>query len=163
MNSLQCFMFNNQASLISLSSRMTERASIKPRLFRSRHDRRSERASSLAYFALVTSKGAKQRVPVTWIYPDKQRVTMPDRIRSLRALAKTDHDAGAQYKAFWMRQRLRRNTRMARWGLRTPLPKTNARTPQIHQRPTMRTYANRKSMMRLCPDHVCHLSSLPGR
>jgi hypothetical protein len=67
----------------------------------------------------------KQRVPVTWIYPEKQRVTMLDRIRILRALAKTNHDAGARYKAFWMGQRLRRNTRVGWWDLCTP--KTNAR------------------------------------
>jgi hypothetical protein len=52
---------------------------------------------------------------------------MPDRIRSLRALAKTNHDVGARYKAFWMGHRLQRNTRVGWWYLCTPLPKTNAR------------------------------------
>ncbi len=59
--------------------------------------------------------------------PRKQRVTMSDRIRSHRALAKTNHDAGARYQAFWMEQRLRRNTRVGWWDLCTPLPNTNAR------------------------------------
>ncbi len=67
----------------------------------------------------------KQRVLVTWIYPEKQSVTMPDCIRSLRELAKTNHDARARYKAFWM-GRQRRNTRMEWWDLSTPLPKNNA-------------------------------------
>jgi hypothetical protein len=136
----------HQASLISLSSRATDRASIKPRVFRSRCEWRREQASSLAYFALVTidvasehqaslislssrvTEWAKQRVPVTWIYPEKQRVTMPDRIRSLRAPAKTNHDAGARYKAFWMGQRLRRNTRVGWWDLRTPTQNKCPRT-----------------------------------
>ncbi len=52
---------------------------------------------------------------------------MPDGIRILRALAKTNHDAGARHKAFWMGQRLWRNTCVGWWDLCTPLPKTNAR------------------------------------
>jgi hypothetical protein len=52
---------------------------------------------------------------------------MPDRIRSLRALAKTNHDAGGRYKAFWMGQRLRRNTRVGWWDFCTHIPKPKAR------------------------------------
>jgi hypothetical protein len=149
-----------------------QQSSLAYRLFRSRHEWRSERASSLAYFALVTNNGAKQRVPVTWIYPEKQRVTMPDRILSLRALVKKYHDAGARYKVFWMRQRLRRNTRVGWWDFRTPThPKQlpahsslhRSHTPRIHQGSTLRTYVNRKSMMRLCRNHVCYQFSLQIR
>jgi hypothetical protein len=53
---------------------------------------------------------------------------MLDRIQSLRALAKTSHDARARYKVLWMGQRLRRSTRVGWWDLCTPLHKTKART-----------------------------------
>jgi hypothetical protein len=115
----------------------------------------------------------KQRVPITWIYPEKQRVTMPDRMRRLRALAKTNHDVGARYKISIHSGWDSDYDGTHAWDGGTsahPYPKQRpphsllhrSHNPRTHQRPTTRTYVHRKSMMRLCPNHVCHQSSRPN-